>query len=119
MAAAVEPLTEVHVMNSIFIEARQLLLDRRVTLLRTAGLQTGATSEVFAREPDGGAAAAGAGISASVRHDVAEIKAALARIDARTYGECERCGHGIGRQRLRAIPEARLCVACRSAGANE
>jgi RNA polymerase-binding transcription factor DksA len=45
-------------------------------------------------------------------HDVAEIESALSRIDEGVYGQCERCGGAIGRQRLRAIPEARLCIAC-------
>ena len=49
------------------------------------------------------------------QEDVAEIAAALARIDAGTYGSCETCGSADQPQRLEVIPEARLCVAC-SAG---
>lgn len=42
-----------------------------------------------------------------------EVDAALARIAAGTYGHCETCGKAIGRQRLRAVPEARFCIGCR------
>ncbi len=48
---------------------------------------------------------------------LAEIDAALARVDAGTYGTCESCGRPIPDARLEAVPEATLCVACKS-GAN-
>ena len=48
----------------------------------------------------------------SVRQEVAELDAALARLDGGTWGRCERCGGAIGRDRLRAVPEARFCVPC-------
>ena len=41
------------------------------------------------------------------------IDAALARIDAGTYGTCERCGRPIGQERLEAIPYATLCIDCK------
>jgi DnaK suppressor protein len=44
--------------------------------------------------------------------ELREIDAALTRIAARSYGHCERCGGPIGRQRLAAVPEARLCMGC-------
>ena len=45
----------------------------------------------------------------------ADVLAALARIDAGRYGECEACGVEIGLARLQARPEARLCLACQDA----
>lgn len=39
-----------------------------------------------------------------------EIDAALARIDAGTYGLCERCGEPIDADRLEALPWATLCL---------
>jgi DnaK suppressor protein len=39
-----------------------------------------------------------------------EIDAALARIEAGTYGRCEVCGKEIGEERLEAIPYTRLCI---------
>ena len=38
---------------------------------------------------------------------------ALGRIDAGTYGVCESCGQPIGKARLRAFPQATLCVTCK------
>ena len=39
-----------------------------------------------------------------VRHHVAEVDAALDRVDAGTYGVCEVCGRDIGAPRLEALP---------------
>ena len=46
------------------------------------------------------------------RHDLAEVDAALARVDAGTYGVCGRCGRPIAEGRLEARPAARLCIGC-------
>ena len=43
-------------------------------------------------------------------HVLAEIDAALARIDDGTFGTCERCGQPIGAERLEALPWATLCI---------
>ena len=48
---------------------------------------------------------------------VAEIDAALGRVDAGTYGVCEACHSQIPAARLEAVPEATLCVGCKT-GAN-
>jgi DnaK suppressor protein len=50
-----------------------------------------------------------------VRRHVAEIDAALARVDAGTYGVCESCGEAVGEDRLDARPEARSCIRCAAA----
>jgi len=49
-----------------------------------------------------------------VRGHLAAVDAALARVDAGTYGLCERCGSAIGEARLEALPAARLCIRCAS-----
>jgi RNA polymerase-binding transcription factor DksA len=41
-----------------------------------------------------------------------EITAALDRIDRGTFGRCEECQKEIPRERLKALPYARRCVAC-------
>jgi DnaK suppressor protein len=46
---------------------------------------------------------------------VAEIDAAMNRLDTGTYGTCERCGAAIGEGRLEARPVARTCIECASA----
>jgi DnaK suppressor protein len=45
-------------------------------------------------------------------HTLREIGAALARIDAGTFGDCEECGEQIMTERLEALPYARHCIAC-------
>ena len=55
-------------------------------------------------------------MSAQARAAVDEIDRALAKITAGTYGTCERCGTPIPKARLKALPYAALCVACKSGG---
>ncbi|MDP9386463.1 MAG: TraR/DksA C4-type zinc finger protein [Actinomycetota bacterium] len=55
-------------------------------------------------------------LSAQARIAVDEIDHALAKIAAGTYGTCERCGQPIPRARLKALPQARLCISCKSGG---
>ena len=42
-----------------------------------------------------------------------EIESALKRIENGTYGRCECCGEDISLERLKASPEARLCISCK------
>ena len=55
-------------------------------------------------------------LSAQARAAVDEIDRAIAKMDAGTYGVCERCGNPIPKARLKALPYASLCVACKSGG---
>jgi RNA polymerase-binding protein DksA len=48
------------------------------------------------------------------REHLAEIAAALTRLEAGSYGVCERCGQPIAPERLEARPTARRCVQCAS-----
>ena len=41
------------------------------------------------------------------------IEAALGRIEAGTYGTCQRCGREIAPERLEALPYAELCIDCK------
>ena len=47
---------------------------------------------------------------------VEEIDYAAQRVADKSYGYCERCFQPIPKPRLRALPYARLCVACKSGG---
>ncbi|MDQ4070108.1 MAG: TraR/DksA C4-type zinc finger protein [Actinomycetota bacterium] len=47
---------------------------------------------------------------------VAAIDAALGRLRAGTYGICEACGNRIPEARLEVVPEATLCVGCKTGG---
>jgi len=55
-------------------------------------------------------------LSAQARQAVDEIDHAMAKINNGTYGRCEGCGQPIPKARLKALPHARLCVACKSGG---
>jgi DnaK suppressor protein len=55
-------------------------------------------------------------LSAQALLAVEEIDDAQRKIDRKTYGACERCHEAIPKARLRALPFARLCVACKSGG---
>ena len=48
----------------------------------------------------------------NAEHVLGRIDAALRRIDAGTYGTCERCGRQIPEERLEARPWAALCIEC-------
>jgi RNA polymerase-binding transcription factor len=46
------------------------------------------------------------------RQEAEDIQAALARLDAGTYGQYETCGKAISAARLNALPVAHRCVHC-------
>lgn len=50
------------------------------------------------------------GLEEGARDTLAEIDAALQRIEDGSYGTCEICGKPVGAERLSAIPWARLCI---------
>ena len=52
------------------------------------------------------------GLDEAGRRELDAIRAALARMDAGTYGTCLACGDTIAIGRLRAVPTASRCVAC-------
>ena len=51
---------------------------------------------------------------ASAHRGLAEIEAALRRVDNGRYGLCERCGLRLPADWLDAAPQARYCPQCRS-----
>ena len=53
-------------------------------------------------------------VATDAQAHVVEIDAALARVDAGTYGLCEACGKPIPEARLEVLPEATLCVGCKT-----
>jgi len=50
----------------------------------------------------------------SAGEEIEEIDAALERIRAGAYGVCGECAKPLPRERLRAIPYARLCIDCKA-----
>ena len=53
-------------------------------------------------------------LSARDKEKVFAIEEALEKIQEGTYGICEECGDEIGSGRLKAMPLAKLCIACQS-----
>jgi len=105
-------------MQSIQREAKMHLLERRALLIpfprniaQASNLQTVKEGcpelSAYAR-----AAPMPDELSGSELRELREVDAALQRLKNGTYGRCERCGVAIGRRRLRAIPEARICSHC-------
>ncbi|HUJ28998.1 MAG TPA: TraR/DksA family transcriptional regulator [Myxococcales bacterium] len=102
--------------------ARKALMARKQRIARlAAGLKQGAdeTQSAAERRPDTLDRATeleGQDVFAQLQsvetREMAEIDAALQRLAAGTYGQCERCGEEIGMLRLRALPEARFCMGC-------
>ena len=102
--------------------------ERRATLDQVAGLERDFGSIVAASQADNaddehdpeGATIAWerqhvAALLAQARDHLTAIDSALARLDAGTYGYCERCGQPIPPERLAARPTATRCVTCASA----
>lgn len=52
------------------------------------------------------------GQDALLGREIVAVKAAIARVDEGSYGECTRCGENVGDKRLEAFPEAALCINC-------
>ncbi|MCU0825862.1 MAG: TraR/DksA family transcriptional regulator [Tabrizicola sp.] len=66
--------------------------------------------EDLATEREGDEVLEATGIAGS--HEIAQIHAALRRIDAGSYGTCQRCGEDIAEARLNAIPWTPVCRRC-------
>jgi RNA polymerase-binding transcription factor DksA len=73
--------------------------------------QPGAFNEDVPRDA---AAAVLSRLEGQERHALDEIEAAQARLEAGTFGVCERCHRPIPLARLRALPIARYCLTCQS-----
>jgi DnaK suppressor protein len=113
------------------IEQRALLLEERASYTKQAEeLKAEADSLALEHEPgdvqfdeeggEGGTSNVDRELdlllSAQARGAVVEIDRALAKIDGGNYGVCEQCAQPIPQARLKALPYASLCVACKSGG---
>jgi DnaK suppressor protein len=107
-------------MDRYLASARERLVRARDDLLRRRGAHREGEGELLGiREADPGDAAAAEGgaipldsLNENEQAQVAEIDAALARIEDGTYGVCEDCNEPIESRRLEAIPWARRCFTC-------
>jgi RNA polymerase-binding protein DksA len=71
----------------------------------TYGSQAAAASQVFEQQRD---------LALREKNEVQlhAVEAALARLDAGTFGTCVRCGRPIAPERLEALPWAAQCIDC-------
>ena len=99
------------------LEQRASMLERLATLRGGAVGRAEASAEHFARSGDSDAQVNSARDLelALDERETAELRlvdAALARIEAGSYGQCADCGTTIPAARLRAAPHALRCIAC-------
>lgn len=71
----------------------------------TYGSQAAAATHVFEQQRD-------LALRDRATAQLALVEAALARIDAGTFGKCTRCGKPIAPERLEALPWAEHCIDC-------
>ncbi len=64
-------------------------------------------AETFEREKE-------LALESSLQGTLRMVEEALRRLEAGTYGTCERCGGPIDVERLRALPFANLCIRCKA-----
>ena len=118
-------------LDKFLAEQRQLLLEERSThVMQAESLKEEADALAAEMEPGESEFGEEGGeggnlsiereldlvLSAQAKAAVEEIERALAKIEAGTYGLCEKCGREIPKARLRVLPHAPLCVACTSGG---
>ena len=58
-------------------------------------------------------------LQARMTDSLAEVERALHKFDSGTYGFCDSCGQPIDPARLGALPEATLCVSCKTRQARD
>jgi len=102
----------------IELAARQALLSRRRTLLRLLTARTRGDRALELCAPNDGtvmrfgdAGKLGA-VSIALYRTLAEIAAAIERIDRGCYGVCTDCGRSISPPRLEAVPWLSRCDEC-------
>lgn len=74
----------------------------------TYGSQAAAATQVFEQQRD-------LALRDRTSRALADVEAALRRLDEGTYGTCAGCGRPVGAERLAALPWAALCIDCQRA----
>jgi RNA polymerase-binding protein DksA len=74
----------------------------------TYGSQAAAASQVFEQQRT-------LALRDRARQQLELVDAALARLEAGTFGTCQQCGKSIAVERLEALPWAALCIDCQRA----
>ena len=53
-------------------------------------------------------------VSEDLQQILAQVNAALERMNEGQYGTCQRCGKSVGAERLEAFPYVAFCIECQS-----
>ncbi|MFH1942196.1 MAG: TraR/DksA C4-type zinc finger protein [bacterium] len=109
---------------------KKLLLERRKELLNEMSAIKNEESESTLKEEDGDSSAYGFHLADQGTDSITQeqnflyaqrdsrllyhIDMALERIEEDIYGLCENCGLPISKDRLEALPHARLCISCKA-----
>ena len=109
-------------MTDTIQEFRERLERERTRLLRTVAQTDEELATLESHQPGAPAEdAPGEMVSAILsrlegqeKHELDEIDAARARLEAGTFGSCETCNHPIPVARLRARPATRYCLGCQA-----
>jgi RNA polymerase-binding protein DksA len=107
-------------------KAKALLIEERVRLVHQLDELGAAESGDLRSDLDFGDSFADAGsvtaertevlgLVDSIKGQLDDVDAALARIEAGKYGICANCGKKIAQARLEARPESILCIDCKTA----
>lgn len=109
--------------NASLQKSKKVLLQKSAVLLQAvSGAQASAMMDYDDRPADEidlaleqQTAAASTRISNGLKFELERIKRALHRIESGRYGICLDCDEPIAPKRLKALPEAELCVDCQEA----
>ena len=112
--------TRTVVKSDMLGEFRRRLRRERGRLMRTVARTDAELAALETHETGDRADAAATNVETAIlsrlegqeRHEIDEIDAARARLEAGTFGACERCGQAIAVSRLHAMPTARYCLPC-------
>jgi DnaK suppressor protein len=107
--------------SALLAEERQAALDRLAALEREFSAIVDGAAQANAddeHDPEGATIAFErqhvAALLDQARRQLALVDAAIGRLDAGHYGQCERCGQPIPAARLTARPTATACIRCAS-----
>lgn len=107
-----QPPLDLAAMRTDLLDERQRALDELDETVQTPGQMTygsqaASASQVFAQQRD-------LALRDRSQAQLSLVDAALARLDAGTFGTCLRCGQPIAPARLEALPWAAQCIACQA-----
>lgn len=108
---------ELDAFETMLLERRALLLTDVRSLEQEEARGSSDLSHLSTHQADQGSDRAASDLSLgyleSASGEIQDIDEALARIAEGSYGLCGNCGKPILKERLEAIPYARLCVPCK------